>query len=150
MFLGAADLRRWIALAVLPRLAEDKTAELVTHSLVRARFCETAATLTEEALAEQAFLMGLFSLLDALIDRPIEELLGDLGVAPPIVAALLETGPEGDTLTTVYQLALHYETGNWEAVDEIAQRAHIEPSAFRDAYVRAVCWAEETLADVPR
>lgn len=149
-FLGDADLRRWIALAVLPRLAEDKTAELVTHSLVRARFCEAATALTEGALAEQAFLMGLFSLLDALIDRPIEELLGDLGVAPPIVAALLETGSEEDTLTTVYQLALHYETGNWDAVDEIAQRARIEPSAFRDAYVRAVCWAEETLADVPR
>jgi EAL and modified HD-GYP domain-containing signal transduction protein len=149
-FLGDADLRRWITLAVLPRLAMDKTAELVTHSLVRARFCEHAAELTHEPLAEQAFLMGLFSLLDALIDRPIEELLADVGVAPPIVAALLETAPEGDTLTSLYQLALHYETGNWDAVDVIAHRSQIEPAAFRNAYLKAVCWAEETLADAPR
>jgi EAL and modified HD-GYP domain-containing signal transduction protein len=93
--------------------------------------------------------MGLFSLLDALIDRPLEELLTAVCLAPPIVAALLETAPEGDTLTAVYQLALHYETGNWEAVDEIAHRAGIEPSAFRDAYCKAVCWADETLADLP-
>ena len=66
------------------------------------------------------------------------------------MAALLETAPEGDTLTAVYQLALHYETGNWEAVDEIAHRAGIEPSAFRDAYCKAVCWADETLADLPQ
>jgi EAL and modified HD-GYP domain-containing signal transduction protein len=117
-------------------LAENKTAELVTHSLVRARFCEAAAKFTGEPLAEQAFLMGLFSLLDALIDRPLEELLVDVGLAPPIVAALLETAPEGDTLTAIYQLALHYETVSWNVVAALAQRTRIEPSAFRDAYCR--------------
>jgi c-di-GMP-related signal transduction protein len=92
-FLGDADLRRWITLAMLPRLAENKTAELVTHFLVRARFCEAAIVLTGEPLAEHAFLMGLFSLLDALVDRPLEELLVAVGLAPPIMAALLETDP---------------------------------------------------------
>ncbi len=58
-------------------------------------------------------------------------------------------GTRGDTLTAVYQLALHYESGNWESVDGIARRAGIEPSAFRDAYCKAVCWADETLADLP-
>jgi c-di-GMP-related signal transduction protein len=149
-FLGDAELRRWIALAVLPRLAEDKTAELVTHSLVRARFCEAAAALTGKPLGEHAFLMGLFSLLDALIDRPLEELLVDVGLAPEIVAALLDTSAEGDVLTTIYQLALHYEAGNWEAVDEISLRARIVPSALRVAYSEAVSWTEETLADVPK
>ena len=66
------------------------------------------------------------------------------------MAALLETAPEGDTLTAMYQLALNYESGNWDAVDEIAQRARIEPSACRDAYCEAVNWAEETLAEVSR
>jgi c-di-GMP-related signal transduction protein len=147
-FLGEADLRRWIALAMLPRLAEDKTAELVTHSLVRARFCEAAAALSGKTLSEHAFLMGLFSLLDALIDRPLEELLSDVGLAPQIVAALLDTAAEGDTLTTIYQLALHYEAANWDAVDEIAHRARIVPSALRAAYCEAVSWTEETLAEV--
>jgi EAL and modified HD-GYP domain-containing signal transduction protein len=149
-FLGDADLRRWIALAVLPRLAEDKTAELVTHSLVRARFCESAAGLANESLTEHAFLMGLFSLLDALIDRPLEELLVDVGLAPEVVAALLDTASEGDTLTTIYQLALHYEAGNWDAVDEIADRVRLTPSAFRVAYCEAVSWTQETLAEIPR
>jgi EAL and modified HD-GYP domain-containing signal transduction protein len=144
-FLGDADLRRWITLAAMPRLAENKTPELVTCSLIRARFCEIAARLAGDQLAEQAFLMGLFSLLDALIDRPLEEILEEVALAPSIAAALLEIAPEADLLTTIYQLALHYEIADWEAVDNCAHRAGLEPPSIRNAYCEAIRWAEKTV-----
>ena len=76
--------------------------------------------------------------------------LVDVGLAPEIVAALLDTAGEGDALTTIYQLSLHYEGGNWDAVDEIADRLRLTPSAFRVAYCEAVSWTEETLAEIPK
>ncbi len=75
MFFGETELRKWIVLATLARTAEDKPSELIRHSLVRARFCESVARLAHKGLEQSAFLTGLFSLLDALIDRPLEETL---------------------------------------------------------------------------
>src|SRR6202021_1280245 len=84
MYFGEKELRKWIALATLSRTAEDKPSELIRHSLVRARFCESVARLAHKGLEQSAFLTGLFSLLDALIDRPLEETLAALCLAPPI------------------------------------------------------------------
>ena len=83
MALGETALRRWITIATLPALAATKPSELVTLSLVRARFCERLAELICETLPERAFLIGIFSLLEALIDEPLETALAkmDFGLA---------------------------------------------------------------------
>ena len=87
-FSARTELRKWIALATLARTAEDKPSELIRHSLVRARFCESVARLAKKGLEQSAFLTGLFSLLDALIDRPLEETLSEMCLAPEIAAVL--------------------------------------------------------------
>jgi EAL and modified HD-GYP domain-containing signal transduction protein len=68
--LGEEGIRHWAVLAALPMMAKDKPGELITLSLVRARFCERLAGLARIAPPNLAFLMGLFSLLDGLIDLP--------------------------------------------------------------------------------
>src|SRR5262249_6528092 len=70
LFPGDAQLRKWIAMAALPKTSTDKPAELITESLVRAWMCESLARLSGYARPELAFLTGLFSFLDALLDRP--------------------------------------------------------------------------------
>ena len=94
MFFGEMELRKWIALATLARTAEDKPSELIRHSLVRARFCESVARLAKNGLQQSAFLTGLFSMLDALIDRPLEETLSAMCLAPEIAAVLAGKAPE--------------------------------------------------------
>src|SRR5208282_4448323 len=120
LFFGENDLRKWIALATLTRTADDKPGELILHSLVRARFCESLAQKADQGQEQSAFLMGLFSLLDALIDRPIEEAVKEMNLAPEIASVLNGKAPDGDTLGQVYDLAKAYEVADWARVEKLA------------------------------
>jgi EAL and modified HD-GYP domain-containing signal transduction protein len=148
MYFGETELRKWIALATLSRTAEDKPSELIRHSLVRARFCESLARLAQKGLEQSAFLTGLFSLLDALIDRPLEETLSTMGLAPEIAAVLRGQAAASDPLAGVYHLAQAYEVADWERVEEIAQQLGVPVASLGEEYCAATGWASEVLEPV--
>jgi c-di-GMP-related signal transduction protein len=85
LMLGEVGIRRWIALATLPALATDTPHELMVHALVRARFCELLAGKAHQ----QAFLVGLLSLLDAFVERRLREILPELSLPEQVNNALL-------------------------------------------------------------
>jgi c-di-GMP-related signal transduction protein len=143
--LGEPGVRHWVAVAALPRMAEDKPQELVVHSLVRARFCETVAQSSNIRNSGDAFLTGLFSLLDALIDRPLDVALAEVNLTPRIAGALLGTAPEGDALASVFQLVCRYEAGEWDAVDAAGRRLGVDGATIGRAYCEAVQWANRVL-----
>jgi c-di-GMP-related signal transduction protein len=145
VFFGENELRKWIALATLARTAEDKPGELIRHSLVRARFCESVARIAEKGLEQSAFLTGLFSLLDALIDRPLEETLSGMCLAPEITAVLSGQPPEGNPLAGVYRLARAYEVADWQRVEEIARQLGVPVSSLAELYCAAAGWASQVL-----
>jgi c-di-GMP-related signal transduction protein len=145
MFFGENELRKWIALATLARTAEDKPGELILHSLVRARFCELLAQSAQKGWEQSAFLMGLFSLLDALIDRPIEEALAEMNLAPEIAAILSGRAPEGDPLGRVYQLARAYEVADWTRVEKLGGQLAIPTGSLGEVYCAAAGWARQVL-----
>jgi hypothetical protein len=142
--LGEDAIRHWVALAALPVLAKDKPGELVTHSLVRASFCERLSRQAGLAEPGQGFLMGLFSLLDALLDVPLEEALRQTGVEPLISGALLGTA-ENDPLGDVFQLVRHYETADWKAVSASAAKLDTKASCVGQAYSESTLWAQQAL-----
>jgi EAL and modified HD-GYP domain-containing signal transduction protein len=141
-------LRKWIVLATLTRTAEDKPSELIRHSLVRARFCESVARLAARSLEQSAFLTGLFSLLDALIDRPLNETLSEMGLAPEIAAVLRGSAAEGDTLARVFQLARAYEVADWQRVEEICQQLGVPVASLGEVYCAAAGWAQQVMEPV--
>lgn len=143
--LGEDAIRHWVALAALPVLAKDKPGELVTHSLVRARFSEQLSRLSDLRDHGQAFLMGLFSLLDALIDVPLKEALHEAGVEPYISGALLETAPADDPLLQIYTLIRRYEAGDWNFVTEWASKRAIKTTSISEAYSESTLWAQQAL-----
>jgi len=145
MVLGEEGIRRWVALTVLPSLATDKPGELVTLSIVRARFCERLAQLSGLPIQDKAFLMGMFSVLDALVDRPLNEALQEVNVAPEISRALLGTAPDRDSLACIYLLTRCNEFGDWEQVERLSQLCGIPAGAICDAYLEATRWAESTM-----
>jgi c-di-GMP-related signal transduction protein len=145
LFFGENELRKWIALATLARTAEDKPGELILHSLVRARFCESLAQTAEKGLEQSAFLMGLFSLLDALIDRPIEEALAEMNLAPEIAAVLSGQAGKGDALGGMYDLARAYEVADWARVEELAGQLSIPTGSLGEVYCAATGWARQVL-----
>lgn len=145
MMLGEDGVRHWVALAALPELAKDKPGELVTHSLVRASFCERLAKLAGSPQPSQGFLMGMFSLLDALVDLPLEEALKQVGVGPVISAALLGTASERNRLRDVYRLACSYETCDWKAVAAAVAKLGFDSSRLTRAYTDSTFWAQRAL-----
>ncbi len=74
VLLGDRQFRKWASLVAIATMADDKPRELPNTSLVRARFCELLAPLAQQKDASlDAFLVGMFSLVDAIIGRPLDE-----------------------------------------------------------------------------
>jgi EAL and modified HD-GYP domain-containing signal transduction protein len=136
--LGERATQKWASLVALTLIGEDKPQELVTTSLVRAQFCEQLGI--EGALPDtqaDLFLTGLLSTLDALLDRPLAQVLEQMSVSEEIHHALL--GGDnllGDTLA----LAVAYDRADWNRVGVLAQRIGYAERAIPEAYRRAVEW----------
>jgi c-di-GMP-related signal transduction protein len=141
---GEENIRRWVALATLPMLATDKPGELVKLSLARARFCERLAQTAHAVNRNEAFLMGMFSLLDALIDQPLDQALESLELKDEITEAILGTATNG-FLPRLKQLVHSYEAGRWDEVDRCASQCGISPAETGDAYLDAADWADGIL-----
>jgi c-di-GMP-related signal transduction protein len=84
--LGEREVRKWVALVTTAMLAQNKPAELVRMAMVRGHFCENFAPPDKQ---EDYFLAGLFSLLEAMLDRPMDHLVHDLPISEPCRVALL-------------------------------------------------------------
>ncbi|HUA86335.1 MAG TPA: EAL domain-containing protein [Bryobacteraceae bacterium] len=146
--MGSNEIRRWVALAALPVLAADKPGELSTLAVVRARFCERLIGAAGIGRQNDAFLMGMFSLLDALLDCPLDQALGSVALAPGITNALLGTAPESDALRQIYQLTCVYEHGDWDEVERLARGCGLTGLDAGNAYVESAVWAHEMMASV--
>ncbi len=139
--LGIREIRSWVSLLSISSMAEDKPAELVVSSLVRARFCEQLAEpLGFEERRSDLFLMGLFSLLDVIMSRPLNEILEEITVEEDIQAALLgEPGP----FNLMLKLISTYDQAEWEQVSQICAELRIEENLIAEAYKDAVTWADD-------
>ena len=146
LILGESGVRKWASVAALSDMGSDKPFELVVTSVVRARFCEAlAAKAGMDARAEDAFLMGLFSLIDALLERPMTEAVNTLPVPDDVKSALL--GGEAP-LRGVYDLVLAYERGQWGRVSEMSAALSLDEGSLRPLYLEAVeCGNSTTPAD---
>jgi c-di-GMP-related signal transduction protein len=142
LILGESGVRKWASVAALSDMGCDKPFELVVTSVVRARFCESlAAKVGLGARAEDAFLMGLFSMIDALLGLPLTEAVDRLPVADDVRSALLG-GDSG--LRRVYDLVLAYERGRWDRVSEVSAALSLDEGAIREVYLDAVEWGNST------
>ena len=92
--------------------------------------------------------MGLFSLLDALIDLPLETALKLANVASGISAALLDRAPSDDPLRSIYRLVTAWESGNWGEVSGLAELSGIPASVIGEAYTESTLWAGKALQGI--
>jgi EAL and modified HD-GYP domain-containing signal transduction protein len=139
--LGEIEIRRWIALTVLPELASGRPKELLDTAVIRARMCERMADESgKRAIAQQAFLTGMFSLLEALLKRPMAELAEELKFPAPLTRALVERDGSSD-LCAILSAVENYERADWDTVHEIAGRLNLSTPSVADAYVDALNWA---------
>ena len=130
-----------MALAALAGIGADKPEELLVCSLVRGRCCESLAP--KAGLPGQStdlFLLGLLSMTDAILARPMVDILKDMPVPQSIKTALLGGNSE---ISEVYQLVLVYERGEWERIPEICKKLHLTEEDMPDVYIKAAEFARE-------
>ncbi|WP_082464518.1 EAL and HDOD domain-containing protein [Dethiosulfatarculus sandiegensis] len=140
-FLGEKALRNWISMVAMSASAQDKPDELVVLSLVRALFfSQTAEVAGLEYLKEEAFLAGLFSLLDAFFDKPMPEILEMIPVTREIKDALLH---QSGILGALTSLTLAYEKGKWDEVGESLAKLGADKFELLPAYQRSLEQAHE-------
>jgi c-di-GMP-related signal transduction protein len=137
--LGERELRKWIAVVSVGVLADGKPDELMIVPLVRGRFCEMLAPLAGmPGHANDLFLMGLLSVMDAILDQPLESILADLPVRQEIKDALQSrTGLYWQLL----ELAIAHERADWEKVSALVSDTGMKEEQVSAMYVSAVDWS---------
>ena len=139
MMIGVSRLRTWASLLMLASM-DDKPRELMVTGIVRAKMCEELAAANGLSMGEQFFTVGLFSVLDAMLDSRMEDALDQLPLSDEIVQALIT---HEELLGRMLDFTIAYEQGDWERLAEVGSTLKLDPPAIRKAYMNAVKWTME-------
>src|SRR5712691_1733797 len=134
VLVGLERMRIWASLILFSGL-EDKPRDVIVTGAARARMCEKLAEALKMDRPDRFFLVGLFSVLDAIFDRPLEEILKTLPLAPDIAAGLLRY--EGQ-LGSVLRCTMAYERQDWHEAQKCV-RLNLERIA--QIYQEAITWS---------
>ena len=141
--LGERAIIRWIRSAIAMNLGQPKCSDLVLASLVRARFCELIASKVDHGSAD-LFLLGMLSLMDAILETPMEIVLEGLAFDPHAKAALLAIKNGGGArLSPICDLMMVRDKGDWERVAAYAEKLNLSLPLVNRAYIEAMGWAHE-------
>jgi len=139
--LGERELRKWIAVVSVGVLADGKPDELMTVPLVRGRFCELLAPLAGMAgHVNDLFLMGLLSLMDAILDQPLDSILAELPVRREIKDALRA---KKGLYWQLLEIAIAHERADWERVSVLVSGVGMNEEKVSSLYVSAVNWTTD-------
>jgi EAL and modified HD-GYP domain-containing signal transduction protein len=145
-YIGLKEFERWISILMIHEASKDKPTELIKISLIRTRFAESLAKRAGMIeLEHDAALMGLFSVLDAILDLPMDMVLAGIVLPQSILDALIK---EQGILLPIYELMLAYEKGDWVLVEAVAQALKIEDYCIYHDYREAIKWANTVIGNI--
>jgi c-di-GMP-related signal transduction protein len=142
--LGERDLRRWVRLVAAVGAGQEKTSDLVLSALVRGRFGELLASRVPHGDSD-LFLLGLLSLIDAMLEMPMADVLERIPLDKETKSVLLG---QPSLLRPFFRLMLAHESGEWEAAAELSEQMHLDPEDVAAYYWQAQQWAREVSAGV--
>ena len=135
--LGEREMRRWIRLVVTVGAAEQACSELVLMGLARARFCELLSNRLQSN--SDLFLLGLLSIMDAVLEVSQDVLLEQLPVDKETKAVLLG---QNSSLRPLYQLMLAQESGEWAESSKLAKELKLSDEEVGSTWFEALQWAQ--------
>lgn len=140
ILLGKRETKRWLTIIVMSGIGRDKPIELMNTAVIRARLCELIAL--EFKLQDQPtdlFLIGMLSMMDAFLDRPLPEILEELPLEENIKFALLEG--EGQA-RNVLELVRAFEKADWESFSVSSHQLNLDEKKLAFLYLEATEWAK--------
>ncbi|MCI2284820.1 HDOD domain-containing protein [Colwellia sp. MSW7] len=144
IYIGDLELKKFIALLVLADLAEGKPDQIIRVSLIRAKFCEKIASIKKiDQNPPTAFLTGMLSHIDGVLDQSITEVMNILPVHKEIKTALIE---RNNYLAIYLALSLALEQGKWQQAKRIANKIKLMDEEYLNAYQESIHWSDAMLA----
>ncbi len=141
VLLGRDTVRRWASLWALAGLSQHAHAELLTMATIRARCCELLGASTgDDDAASEGFLVGMCSLMDAILEQPMPALLETLPLPVRVRDALLG---QDNNRRRILDCTVAYEQGSWEQCFELSRGAGVNPAVLPAAYAEALRWSND-------
>ncbi len=144
--IGRQTLHRWLSVILVASLGRpgDVSHEMALTAITRGRMCELlAAKSTDRGAAGSAFIVGLLSLLDVLLEVPMEKILSRLELSEDIRGALLD---RGGSLTSALRLVEAYEKADWAKAKGLAGERGVPDELLPNLYLDALGWAAQQIA----
>lgn len=144
--LGRQNLRQWLQVVILSDInSTDKGQELVRISVLRGRFLQLlAASGTAPFSSDSMFVMGFFSVLDAILDQQMEQVLDEISLDPDIKATLVD--PQSEHAVWV-GLLNELDRGSWAGLEDKARQMGIPMELVDNAAIEAAIWTDEVMGD---
>jgi c-di-GMP-related signal transduction protein len=139
LILGENEVRRWCRLAVTLEMAHGRTSDLMLTALTRAHFCELVGPTVVDGDVD-LFLLGLLSLMDAILEIPMAAVVDALSVHQDIKSALMQ---KESRLSALYNLMLSVEAGEWPEVAKLCDDMHVSEPFISESQWKAMEWAQQ-------
>ncbi|MDF1618583.1 EAL and HDOD domain-containing protein [Petrocella sp. FN5] len=138
---GVQSFKNWLNIALMDSLLGEQTPEIIKLSMVRMKMMEEIGHIGKSKLNTDSLkLIGLLSVLDALLDKNMMDAVGPL----PIERELKITLFGKDTIyTPIYRLVLGYEKGDFNIAYRYAEKAGIHLDALPQIYAKSIQWADD-------
>jgi EAL and modified HD-GYP domain-containing signal transduction protein len=143
--LGEREVRRWVRLAATLVASQSRSTDLLLSALVRARFCELLAPSVQQGDSD-LFLVGLLSLMDAILGIPMGLVLEGIALEREARAVLLG---QSSPLSPIYELMLAQENAEWQKVTQLSGRLGLRGSFIAECHWKAMQWARQMTGTLP-
>ncbi len=141
MRIGLIEFEKWVYLMILMDTQAGKNQELVKTCLVRGKLMEEIARqVSGSKRSFSYFLTGLFSSLDALLGRPMPDILRELPLPPEVSTALLG---QRNNLRTALDSIIAYERAEWDALEQNGFFGRVPMGLFMSAYFDTLQWVNQ-------
>ena len=134
---GINQLKQWIYLLSFEDKQENSSEEVLKTSFMRANFASALVKKLRQfpINSSDAYLMGMFSTLEYMIDASIEDILFEIPIIEEVKNALIsKEGPAG----RLYELILCYENAQWAEIQTIADELGIKTNEMAQIYMDSV------------
>ncbi|ESP90487.1 EAL and HDOD domain-containing protein [Pseudoalteromonas luteoviolacea] len=141
--LGNQELKKFLSLLFASQVASEKPMELIRLSLTRARFCELIAIKHNKMKdTGMAFLTGMMSLMDAILDETMQSVMQKLPLTIDIKDALLL----GEGMLAKYlRLVTSYEQANWNDASQLTEQLDLQAQSLPELYKDALQWCDQQI-----
>lgn len=143
LILGLNEIKKWISLIILNQIKAAKPSELIRAALVRGICMEKLAVSQKRRKnRDEYFLVGLFSLAEAIMDTPIQDILKETHLSEEIITPLVTgEGEKAELLKIIY----HIERAEWDEAEEIAADCGYDMTKVNQLYIEAMIDANKLL-----